>query len=96
MVGNLARPCGFDRCISKKGRSCSHAAKANRHGHRDSTMVLLAYRHGLRASEGASAGKQHSKQKPYSVQPNNLVLARFVLPFDVDKPREAVFVKELP
>jgi integrase len=27
------------------------AAKQNRHGHRDSTMVLLAYRHGLRASE---------------------------------------------
>jgi site-specific recombinase XerD len=27
------------------------AAKGNRHGHRDSTMVLLAYRHGLRASE---------------------------------------------
>src|SRR5262245_23966242 len=27
------------------------AAKDNRHGHRDSTMVLLAYRHGLRASE---------------------------------------------
>jgi type 1 fimbriae regulatory protein FimB/type 1 fimbriae regulatory protein FimE len=27
------------------------AAKANRHGHRDATMVLLAYRHGLRASE---------------------------------------------
>ena len=27
------------------------AAKANRHGSRDSTMVLLAYRHGLRASE---------------------------------------------
>ena len=27
------------------------AAKANRHGHRNSTMVLLAYRHGLRASE---------------------------------------------
>jgi len=28
-----------------------NAAKDNRHGHRDSTMVLLAYRHGLRASE---------------------------------------------
>jgi integrase len=27
------------------------ASKANRHGHRDSTMVLTAYRHGLRASE---------------------------------------------
>jgi hypothetical protein len=27
------------------------AAKANRYGHRDATMVLLAYRHGLRASD---------------------------------------------
>ena len=27
------------------------AAKDNRYGHRDSTMVLLAFRHGLRASE---------------------------------------------
>ncbi len=27
------------------------AAKSNRHGHRDSTMLLVAYRHGLRASE---------------------------------------------
>jgi integrase len=27
------------------------AAKANRHGHRDALMVLLAYRHGLRATE---------------------------------------------
>jgi type 1 fimbriae regulatory protein FimB/type 1 fimbriae regulatory protein FimE len=27
------------------------AAKDNRWGHRDSTMILLAYRHGLRASE---------------------------------------------
>jgi type 1 fimbriae regulatory protein FimB/type 1 fimbriae regulatory protein FimE len=27
------------------------AAGDNRHGHRDATMVLLAFRHGLRASE---------------------------------------------
>ncbi len=27
------------------------AAKANRRGHRDATMILLAFRHGLRASE---------------------------------------------
>jgi integrase len=27
------------------------AAAGNRHGHRDATMILLAFRHGLRASE---------------------------------------------
>jgi type 1 fimbriae regulatory protein FimB/type 1 fimbriae regulatory protein FimE len=27
------------------------AARDNRHGHRDATMILVAYRHGLRASE---------------------------------------------
>jgi len=27
------------------------AAKGNRYGHRDAAMVLVAYRHGLRASE---------------------------------------------
>ena len=27
------------------------AAKGNRYGHRDATMALVAYRHGLRASE---------------------------------------------
>jgi integrase len=26
-------------------------AKANRYGHRDATMILVAYRHGVRASE---------------------------------------------
>jgi integrase len=27
------------------------AARKNRHGHRDATMILIAFRHGLRASE---------------------------------------------
>lgn len=27
------------------------AARGNRHGHRDATMILIAYRHGFRASE---------------------------------------------
>jgi len=27
------------------------AAKKNRHGHRDATMILVAFRHGLRAAE---------------------------------------------
>ena len=29
----------------------SEAAKTNRYGHRDATMILVAYRHGFRASE---------------------------------------------
>ena len=32
-------------------RLMAAAGKSNRHGHRDSTMTLVAFRHGLRASE---------------------------------------------
>jgi len=36
---------------SEVDRLISAARKVGRHGHRDSTMILLAYRHGLRVSE---------------------------------------------
>ena len=38
------------------------AAKANRYGRRDATMMLVAYRHGLRAYRQFPRGHQHSAQ----------------------------------
>jgi len=35
------------------------ARKHGRYGHRDATMILVAYRHGLRASED----RQHSRRR---------------------------------
>ena len=32
-------------------RLIEHARNQSRHGHRNATMLLVAYRHGLRASE---------------------------------------------
>jgi site-specific recombinase XerD len=34
-----------------------YARKHSRYGHRDSTMILVAYRHGLRASEVCDCGR---------------------------------------
>ena len=44
------------------------AGKNNRHGHRDSTMILLAFRHGLRASELCSL----PYAAPRNVAPRNV------------------------
>ena len=41
----LVTPATVKRTVPMK------AASGNRYGHRDATMVLVAYRHGLRASE---------------------------------------------
>jgi len=64
-VGPASEKCAVALPVRKPNaayRSCEHltereverlieAAKDNRWGHRDATMVLLAFRHGLRASE---------------------------------------------
>ena len=49
------------------------AAGDNRHGHRGATMILLAFRHGLRASEiCALPGRPTGRQVPQQL----LVLAK--------------------
>jgi integrase len=40
-----------ERLTAQEVERLIEAAKANRHGHRDATMILIAFRHGLRASE---------------------------------------------
>jgi site-specific recombinase XerD len=40
------------------------AARKNRWGHRDATMVLVAYRHGLRVSEWTFAGSRWTSELP--------------------------------
>ena len=43
------------------------ASRAGRYGHRDATLILLAYRHGLRVSElGRCAGTRSTSSKGYS------------------------------
>jgi integrase len=39
------------RIQARKVRSLAECSVANRHGHRDATMILVAFRHRLRASE---------------------------------------------
>ena len=54
-VGPLRRPNAELRTreylTASEVEALVEAAKRNRHGHRDMTMILLAYRHGLRAAE---------------------------------------------
>jgi type 1 fimbriae regulatory protein FimB/type 1 fimbriae regulatory protein FimE len=54
-VGPLRRPNAKlrtrEHLTAAEVESLIEAAKGNRHGHRDATMILLAYRHGLRACE---------------------------------------------
>jgi integrase len=54
-VGPLRRPNAElrtrEHLTAAEVEALIEAAKGNRHGHRDATMVLLAFRHGLRAAE---------------------------------------------
>jgi integrase len=43
--------CDREYLTDREVEQLTDTARANRYGHRDATMVLLAYRHGLRASE---------------------------------------------
>ena len=42
---------GRDYLTDREAERLIEAAKQNRSGHRDATAILVAYRHGLRASE---------------------------------------------
>jgi hypothetical protein len=61
------------------------AAKANRHGHRDATMILVAFRHGLRTAE--ACGETSERCRP-SI-PTNLATPRRIAP---NTTRAALFV----
>src|SRR5271155_1703904 len=54
-VGPLRRPNAElrtrEHLTAAEVESLIEAAKCNRHGHRDATMILVTYRHGLRAAE---------------------------------------------
>ncbi len=54
-VGPLRRPNAElrtrEHLTTAEVQALMEAAKAKRHGHRDATMILIAFRHGLRAAE---------------------------------------------
>ena len=52
------------------------AAKANRHGHRDATMILIAFRHGLRASELSTCAGTRSTSSADLARPQGQDAAR--------------------
>ena len=43
--------CSREYLTDAEGERLTEAAKGNRYGHRDATIILVAYRHGLRAVE---------------------------------------------
>jgi integrase len=46
------------RSVLKRNWLIAAAQRLGRHGHRDATMILLAYRHGLRVSELVSLRRE--------------------------------------
>ena len=60
-VGKRSREYLTDREVER----LIEAAKLNRSGHRDATAILVAYRHGLRASElvGTALGRHRPRHR---------------------------------
>jgi integrase len=46
---------------------CEAARKRGRYGHRDATMVLIAYRHGLRVSELVAAALGSGRSRGWTI-----------------------------
>jgi hypothetical protein len=59
------------------------AAKGNRYGHRDATMILVAYRRGLRTAELADLQWQTNErfEETFGLQPVTAFSMRFVKAF---------------
>ena len=49
--GSPAAPCQFERGTEREVERLIDSCADNRWPHRDATMILIAFRHGLRASE---------------------------------------------
>jgi integrase len=50
-AGKERRPSDREHLTPGEVETLIEAARGNRYGHRDATMILLTYRHGLRAAE---------------------------------------------
>ena len=60
----------------------TEAAKGNRYGHRDASMILVAYRHGLRVSELVDLGVRSTSAAPSCTSAGPSGARQAVIPFD--------------
>ena len=58
------QPCPREYLTEREVEKLMDAARGNRWGHRDATAILIAYRHGLRASEVVALRWDDSSSEP--------------------------------